>query len=122
MVPIKTPIGYLVDVNKLILTFTWRSQRPRIADTVLKEGNKVGTPMMPNFKTYCRASVGTSGKSELYTWDKSCMCAKSFQSCPTLCDPMDHSLPGSSVHGVLQARILEKVAISSFRGSSQPRD
>ena len=61
MVPIKTPIGYLVDVNKLILTFTWRSQRPRIADTVLKEGNKVGTPMMPNFKTYCRASVGTSG-------------------------------------------------------------
>ena len=44
------------------------------------------------------------------------------QSCPTLCDPMDCSLPGSSIHGILQARILEWVAISSFRWSSQPRD
>ena len=43
-------------------------------------------------------------------------------SCPTLCDPMDCSLPGSSVHGILQARILEWVAISFSRGSSQPRD
>ena len=40
---------------------------------------------------------------------------------PTLCNPMDYSLPGSSVHGVFQARILEWVAISS-RASSQPRD
>ena len=44
------------------------------------------------------------------------------QSCPTLCDPMDCSLPGSSIHGILQARILEWVAISFSRGSSQPRD
>ena len=44
------------------------------------------------------------------------------QSCPTLCDPMDCSPPGSSVHEVLQARILEWVAISFFRGSSQPRE
>ena len=44
------------------------------------------------------------------------------QSCPTLCDPMDCSPPGSSVHGILQARILEWVAISSSRRSSQPRD
>ena len=35
------------------------------------------------------------------------MCAKLLQLCMTLCDPMDHSLPGSSVHGILQARILE---------------
>ena len=48
--------------------------------------------------------------------------AKSPQTCPTLCDPMDYSLPGSSVQGILQARILEWVAISSSRGSSQPRD
>ena len=40
------------------------------------------------------------------------------QSCPTLCSPMDCSLPGSSVHGILQARILELVAIPSSRGSS----
>ena len=44
------------------------------------------------------------------------------QSCPTLCDPMDCSPPGSSVHEIFQARILEWVAISFSRGSSQPRD
>ena len=44
------------------------------------------------------------------------------QSCPTLSDPMDCSLPGSSVHGVFQARVLEWGAISFSRGSSQPRD
>ena len=40
------------------------------------------------------------------------MCAKLFHSCPTLCDPMTCSPPGSSVHGILQARILEWVAMS----------
>ena len=44
------------------------------------------------------------------------------QSCPTLCDPKDCSLPGSSIYGIFQARILEWVAISFSRGSSQPRD
>ena len=44
------------------------------------------------------------------------------QSCPTLCDPMDCSLPSSSVHGILQARVLEWGAISFPRGSSWPRD
>ena len=44
------------------------------------------------------------------------------QSCPTLCDPVDCSLPGFSVHGIFQARILERVTISFSRGSSQPRD
>ena len=44
------------------------------------------------------------------------------QSCLTLCNPMDCSPPGSSVHGILQARILEWVAMSFSRGSSWPRD
>ena len=44
------------------------------------------------------------------------------QSCLTLCNPMDCSPPGSSVHEILQARLLEWVAISYSRGSSQPRD
>ena len=43
--------------------------------------------------------------------------AKSLQSCPTLCDPIDGSPPGSSVPGILQARILEWVAISFSRGN-----
>ena len=45
-----------------------------------------------------------------------------IQSCPTLCNPMDCSPPGSSVQGILQARILEWVAISFSKESSQPRD
>ena len=47
------------------------------------------------------------------------MRAKSLQSCPTLCDPMDRSLLGSSVHAILQASVLERVAMPSSRGSSQ---
>ena len=46
----------------------------------------------------------------------------SHTACPTLCDPMDCSPPDSSVHGILQARILEWVAISFSSGSSQSRD
>ena len=49
------------------------------------------------------------------------MKVKVTQSYLTLCDPMDCSLPGSSVHGILQARILEWVAIPFCRESSQPR-
>ena len=51
-----------------------------------------------------------------------CMGAKLLQLCLTLCDPMDYTPPGSSVHGILQARILEWVAMPSSRGSSQTRD
>ena len=43
------------------------------------------------------------------------------QSCPTLCDPMNCSLLGSSIHGIFQARVLEWVAISFSRGSSRAR-
>ena len=43
------------------------------------------------------------------------------QSCPTLCDPIDCSIPGSSVHGIFQAVVLEWIAISFSSGSSQPR-
>ena len=48
--------------------------------------------------------------------------AKSLQSCLTLCNPMDCSLPVSSAHGILQARIVEWVAMPSSRGSFPPRD
>ena len=50
-----------------------------------------------------------------------CVCLI-VQSCPNLCNPMHCSPPDSAVHGIFQARILEWVAISSSRGSSQPRD
>ena len=56
-----------------------------------------------------------------YTWKWSfcCLVAKPYS---TLCNPIDCSLPEFSVHGILQARILEWIAISFFRGSPQPRD
>ena len=57
---------------------------------------------------------------QAFIWIVYVLC--SLQSCPTLCDPMDYSLPGSSIYGILQARILEWVVISFCRGSSQPRD
>ena len=55
-------------------------------------------------------------------WHEKVVKALVTQSCPTLCDPIDYSPPGSSAHGFLQARILELVAIPFSRGSSQPRD
>ena len=61
-------------------------------------------------------------ETTLSSLDHPCMCAKSFPSCPTLHNPVGCSLSGSSVHGILQVRILEWVATSSSRGSSQPRD
>ena len=50
------------------------------------------------------------------------MCLSVTQSSLTLCDPMDYSPPGSSVHGIFQARILEWVAVPFSRGSSPPGD
>ena len=51
-----------------------------------------------------------------------CVCAKSLQLCLTLCNPMGHTLPGSSAFRILQARTLEWVAVPFSRGSSRPRD
>ena len=54
--------------------------------------------------------------------DCCCCCRLVNKSCLTLCDPTDCSLPGSSVHGISQTKLLEWVAISFSRGSSQSRD
>ena len=55
-------------------------------------------------------------------WISVCMHAQVLQLCPTLCNPMNCSPPGSLVHGIFQARILEWVTMPSSRGSSWPRD
>ena len=70
-------------------------------------------------------AITTPFKVELCMGTCVCVCARAHsvaQSCLTLSDPMDCSLPGSSVHGILQARILEWVTISSSRESSWVRD
>jgi len=65
--------------------------------------------------------IKSSYKASLTLWPVLC-CAKSLQLCLTLCNSMDCSPPGFSVHGILQARILEWVAVPSSRESSQSRD
>ena len=54
--------------------------------------------------------------------DGMCMSAKWLQLCLYVCDPVDHSLPGSSVHGIFQIGLLEWIAMTFSRGSSWPRD
>ena len=78
-----------------------------------------GRPDMLRFMGSQR--VGHDSATELNWTDVVCAHTR-VQLCPALCDPMDCSLPGSSVHGIFQARILEWAAISFSRGSSQPRD
>ena len=58
----------------------------------------------------------------LYAAIKCDVCAELLQLCLNLCDSVDHSQPGSFVHGIFQARILERVAMPSSRESSSPRD
>ena len=74
----------------------------------------------------CISCVSCIGWWILYHWaTREALCSdwsEVAQSCPTLCDPMDCKLPASSVHGIFQARVLEWVAISFSRRSSQPRD
>ena len=72
------------------------------------------------FKVFTNLTVFLIAKAE-YIYHV-CVYAKSLQLCLTLCDSMDYSPPGSTVRGILQARILEWVAMPSFRGSSPPRD
>ena len=68
--------------------------------------------------------LGSTGAS-VCVCARACMCTLTCgctQSCPGLGDPVDYSPPSSSVHGILQARELEWIAIPSSRGSSRPRD
>ena len=61
-----------------------------------------------------------SRQKSFYSWSE--WVSEVTQSCPTLCDPIDYSPQGSSVHGIFKARVLEWVAISFSRGSSRLRD
>ena len=74
-------------------------------------------------KLFCSAkSIDRHCKQSNSPWIHWCVCVCVAQSCPTLCDPVDGSPPGSSVREVLQARILGWVAMPSSRGSSRPRN
>ena len=83
----------------------------------------------PNMKDFSTSSFSESWNSQLLQYALFAISehfkkvkVKAAQSCPTLCGPMDCSLPGFSVHGTLQTRILEWVAVPFSMESSQPRD
>ena len=78
----------------------------------------ISSLLHPDTNLGTRRRKGNSSE-EKQLW---CVHARSLQSWPTLCSAMDCSLPGSAVHGILQARLLEWVAMPSSRGSSRPRD
>ena len=111
--------------------------RPRLVNGVLVEAMVRGIRVHENevevFQwTLCNVEKAMATHSSTLAWKipwmdepgrlQSIGSWSSLQLCPTLCNPMDCNLPGSSVHGILQAKILEWVAMSSSRGSSQPWD
>ena len=92
----------------------WREDQKKYSYS-LKWGKRTGKKVIKKFK---RGLIQLSK----YLWIAFCCFCLVAKSCSTLCDPMDSSLTGSSVHGISQIRILEWVAISFSRGSSQLRD
>ena len=104
--------------TKIFIKYDYAANHSFVSSTIVFRKD------LPNFLAYFNTYIWSLKESE----------SEVAQSCPTLCDPMDCSLPGSSVHGILQARILEWVVISFsnkntgvgcyflLQGSSQPRD
>ena len=92
----------------------------------LNSGNVVPKPRLLIPKPRCLSvflwSHKGNGQTQVHIWVKrqNWMMGVCARSCPTLCSSMDCSPPGSSVHGISQAKLLEQVAISFSRGSSQP--
>ena len=105
-IPIQLTIIFFIKQEQKKLKFLWKHRKSWILETVFRKKNRPGgitlCDFIPYYKSYFNEKV--------------------TQSCPTLCNPMDCSLPGSSVHGIFQAIVLEWVAISFSSGSSWPRD
>ena len=87
----------------------------------LEGSHNPNTPQTASSPLWCLRTYSSPPHSEL-SLSLSSEKVLVTQSCPSLCYPMHCSPPGSSVHGISQARILEWVAISFSRGSSKPRD
>ena len=94
-----------------------RAQGPLLSALCKHEGN----PKKRGCMYTCHWLTFQYNRSEHSIVKQLCECSVA-QSCPILCNPMDYSPPGFSVHGIFQARVLEWIAISYSRGSSRPRD
>ena len=110
--PESTKVGMSQSLLSKTLFSTWALVSPR----VLRQ------PVLELTNTPVKRKKKQIPRFEPKPTDSNFLACEVTQSCPTLCDPMDCSLPGSSVHEIFQARVLEWVAISFSRASSQPRD
>ena len=106
---------YMYLYNWITLLYTWN-----VINLLLQLKKK--KLRFSNFEELVKNEIYCKNKYSLKNIYALCVHAKTLQLCPALCDPMDCSLPNSSVRGILQARILEWIAISFSRGSSWPRD
>ena len=112
--------------QSLVINSFWKSLLSIycMPDTVLRLGYTMEKKTNITLPSREHSPVEERGKKS-HMNNCMCMCvcvAQLLQSCPTLCDAMDCCLTDSSVHGILQAKILEWVAMPSSRVSSQPRD
>ena len=99
-------------------THTWLKRNPNCKTRYGYNTAPQRQPLLLNIVSFFLGMFYAVG---IYKYMYIC-CAQALRSCPTLCDPLDRSPPGSSVRGILQAGILEWVAIPFSRGSSRPRD
>ena len=111
-------IGYMI-------TWGWSQKRWKEISSLFHLGLEDGAPgtgEQTGFSAFTSFLPISHFLHDLFLLTESESESEVAQLCPTLCDPVDCSLLGSSLHGILQARILEWVAISFSRGSSQLRD
>jgi len=107
------------------LNTVYNSYNENLLSSFMKHVNLVKNDLaIHNMQTCSKESCLNIQSFPRFEWLWPCVCvpAQLLQLCPTLWNPEDCSLPGSSVHGIIPARILEWVAISSAGGCSQSRD
>ena len=130
-VPLPSPMYPIVWTEKQSKAFNWalHSRQNKIKEKLSSFGLKSGKGKIPKALRKCSRGNPSFSSEEGKLLNSMDSCFKIdmkwsevAQSCLTLCNPMDCSLPGFSVYGIFQARVLEWVAISFSRGSSWPRD